>query len=164
MCFGIWASPARAGVKSTPQIISGGRLEVSRAARLSGEGSEYLERSGYLEGGVGTTRYSGLEMARSAQDDSVRYEEFPATEESSLPAGGPKLQLLSGSGLWAECPSCLPLVFWDTQPGLPLVFWAAPARAGVTNMLKSRAAYGMVCLGLPGGYRAHRKLKLTECC
>ena len=51
---------------------------MSRAARLSREGSGYLERSGYLEGGVGTTRASRwlgpLRMTRSAQDDSVRYE------------------------------------------------------------------------------------------
>ena len=58
--------------------LSRGRLELSRAARLSREGSGYLERSGYLEGGVGTTRASRwlgpLRMTRSAQDDSVRYE------------------------------------------------------------------------------------------
>ena len=58
--------------------LSRGRLELSRAARLSREGSGYLERSGYLEGGVGTTRASRwlgpFRMTRSAQDDSVRYE------------------------------------------------------------------------------------------
>ena len=58
--------------------LSRNRLELSRAARLSREGSGYLERSGYLEGGVGTTRASRwlgpLRMTRSAQDDSVRYE------------------------------------------------------------------------------------------
>ena len=49
--------------------LSRGRLELSRAARLSREGSGYLERSGYLEGGVGTTRasrwLSPLRMTRS---------------------------------------------------------------------------------------------------
>ena len=33
--------------------LSRGRLELSRAARLSREGSGYLERSGYLEGASG---------------------------------------------------------------------------------------------------------------
>ena len=58
--------------------LSRNRLELSRAARLSREGSGYLERSGYLEGGFEITRASRwlgpLRMTRSAQDDSVRYE------------------------------------------------------------------------------------------
>jgi hypothetical protein len=51
--------------------LSRGRLELSRAARLSREGSGYLGRSGYLEGSVGKTRASRW-LARPAQDDSVR--------------------------------------------------------------------------------------------
>ena len=97
------------------QVISRPPRVISRAARLSRAASGYLERSGYLEGGVGTTRASRwlgpLRMTRSDTRNSppLRSLRSPRADQScscslgvayrAVPAGLPLTSCVLAFGL-----------------------------------------------------------------